>query len=62
MLINFCVHVMCVFSFYKTFQALPLLPQINFALPSRESLHLLSLIWFTHPFILRYFVKNTGSN
>lgn len=34
MLINFCVHVMCVFSFYKTFQALPLLPQINFALPT----------------------------
>ena len=56
MLINFCVHVMCVFSFYKTFQALPLLPQINFALPT-----LISYLVYP-PLILRYFVKNTGSN
>jgi len=33
MLINFCVHVMCVFSFYKTFQALPLLPPNQFRPP-----------------------------
>ena len=54
MLNNFCVHVMCVFSFYKTFQD----PPNNFSLP----LTLISYIWFAHPSILRYFVKNTGSN